>query len=197
MRGHELVSDLYLAASSELNDSILVHIYAVRACNGYRASVPGSNPIQRLLIVMPNHLLEGAEPSLAGALIEGDDLVSAIIPAAFQTIIDELADLDEFDSVIASLLQRRFVGMDAHDDHMVVAQFVDVELLANPCAECRDQVADLLGREDLVLAGLLDIENLSSQRQDGLEATVARAFGRTTGGVTLHQVDLTQSGIAF
>src|ERR1700694_873342 len=63
-----------------------------------------------------------------------------------------------------------------HDDDVVVAQFIDVELLANPGSERGDQVADLFGREDLVLAGLLHVEDLAAQWQDCLEATVARAL---------------------
>ncbi len=81
---------------------------------------------------MPDHLLEGAEPSLAGALVKGDDLVSAGLPSAFHAVIDELADFDQLDSLIGMLHQGRFIAVDAHDDYVVVAQFVDIELLANP-----------------------------------------------------------------
>src|SRR5438445_2035620 len=84
-----------------------------------------------------------------------------------------------------------------HDQDVVISQLSNIEFLADARAECRDQVTDLLGGEDLVLAGLLDIEDLAAQRQDGLEAAVPRAFGGATGGIALDQVDLTQRRIAF
>ena len=56
-----------------------------------------------------------------------------------------------------------------HDDDLVVAQLVGVELvLADAGAERGDQRADLLGAEHLVEARPLDIEDLAAQRQHRL-----------------------------
>jgi len=64
-----------------------------------------------------------------------------------------------------------------HHDYVVIAQLSDIKLLAHAGTERGDQVADLFGREDLVFASLLDVEDLPTKGQDGLEATVTRALG--------------------
>src|SRR5690606_16789796 len=64
------------------------------------------------------------------------------------------------------------------------------ELLLDARADRGDDRADLLVREDLVDAGALDVEDLSSQRQDRLISAVAPLLGGTAGGVTLDQVEL-------
>src|SRR5437868_2010813 len=84
-----------------------------------------------------------------------------------------------------------------HENYVVIAQLANVELLTDTGAEGGDEVADLLRREDLVLAGLFDIEDLAAQGQNGLEAAVARALCRATRGIALDQVDLAEAGIAF
>ena len=51
-----------------------------------------------------------------------------------------------------------------HDDDLVIAQLVDVEIvLADAGAERGDQRADLVRRQHLVEAGALDIEDLAAQ----------------------------------
>ena len=73
-----------------------------------------------------------------------------------------------------------------HDDDLVVAQLVDREFVgADAGAERGDQRADLLGRQHLVHARALDVEDLSAQRQDGLELAVAALLGRAAGGIAL------------
>src|ERR1700730_7678520 len=84
-----------------------------------------------------------------------------------------------------------------HQNHMVIPQLTDVEPLTNPGAERGDEVADLLGGEDLVLARRLDVEDFAAQWTEGLEATIPGAFRRATRGVALHQVDLAQTGVAL
>ena len=66
----------------------------------------------------------------------------------------------------------------------------EIEAFADPAAERDDQRADLLAGQDLVQAGLLDVEHLAEHRQDRLEAPVAPGLGRATGRVALDQVDL-------
>ncbi len=76
-----------------------------------------------------------------------------------------------------------------HDDEVVLAQLVDVVLVAtNATAQGGDQGADVLGGNHLVETGFLDIEDLALQRQDRLGATVATLLGGTASRVTFHQV---------
>ncbi len=50
-----------------------------------------------------------------------------------------------------------------HDDDLVVAQFLDVELVASDAgAECGDERADLFGRQHLVETHALDVEDLAA-----------------------------------
>jgi hypothetical protein len=82
-----------------------------------------------------------------------------------------------------------------HQDDLVVARLLGVELiLADAGAEGGDQRRDLLRRQHLVEAGLLDVQDLAAQGQDGLGATVAAALGRATGRVTLDDVQLGGAG---
>ena len=84
-----------------------------------------------------------------------------------------------------------------HDDDPVVAQLREVEALADAGAEGDDQRPDVLAREDLVEAGLLDVEELAAQRQDRLEAPVAALLGRAAGRVALDEVELAAGRVAL
>ena len=85
-----------------------------------------------------------------------------------------------------------------HDDDLVVAELVDVEVVAPDAgAERGDQRADLLGRQHLVEAGALDVEDFAAQRQHRLELAVAALFGRAAGRVALDDEDLGLGRIAL
>ena len=77
-----------------------------------------------------------------------------------------------------------------HDDDLVVAQLLGVELLADAGAERGDQGADLLARQHLVDARALDVEDLAAQRQDRLEGAVAPLLGGAAGRVALDDEQL-------
>jgi hypothetical protein len=75
-----------------------------------------------------------------------------------------------------------------HDDDLVVAQLVGVELiLADTGAKRRDQRADFLARQHLVEPRALDIEDLAAERQDRLVFARTALLGRAAGGIALHQ----------
>ena len=77
-----------------------------------------------------------------------------------------------------------------HQHDLVIARLLDVEVLADPGAEGRDQRLDLGVGEDLVDPGLLDVEDLAADGQDRLVVGVAPAHGRAAGGVPLDDEDL-------
>ena len=60
-----------------------------------------------------------------------------------------------------------------HHDHPVVAELLDVELVADAGADRRHHRLDLGVREHLVDAVLLGVDHLAAQRQDRLEVLVA------------------------
>ena len=76
-----------------------------------------------------------------------------------------------------------------HQDDLAVAQFRYVEVvLADAGAERRDHGADFLVAQHLVVARFLDVEDLSLERQDRLEAAVAALLGGAAGALALDQV---------
>ena len=60
-----------------------------------------------------------------------------------------------------------------HDDDLVVARLLEVELVADARAHGADHGEDLVVLQHLVDARLLDVDDLATQRQDRLEAAVA------------------------
>ena len=90
------------------------------------------------------------------------------------------------------------VGVGHHDD-LVIAQFADVENSSRPMPvpSASDQRADLLGREHLVEARALDVENFTAQWQHGLEFAVAALLGGAAGGITLDDEQFGLRRIAF
>ena len=75
----------------------------------------------------------------------------------------------------------------SHDDDAVVAQILDAELLADVRAHGNNQRLDFGVRQHLVQARALDVEDLPTKRQDGLEVSVSALLSAATGGVTLYQ----------
>ena len=83
-----------------------------------------------------------------------------------------------------------------HDDDLVVARLLEVELVADAGAHGADHGEDLVVLQHLVDARLLDVDDLAAQRQDGLEAAVAGLLGRAAGRVALDQVELGEVRVA-
>ena len=83
-----------------------------------------------------------------------------------------------------------------HDDDLVVAESADVlVLLADAGAERGNDHLEFLVLDHFVEACLLDIENLSPERQDCLVPPVPSLFGGAAGGVALHQIEFAASRI--
>ena len=85
-----------------------------------------------------------------------------------------------------------------HDDDAVVAELGDVEVAGSDArAEGGNHQPDFFGGEHLVEPGPLDVEDLSFERKDGLEATIPPLLGRAACGVALDEVDLAEAGVAL
>src|SRR5262245_47844169 len=77
----------------------------------------------------------------------------------------------------------------SHQNNFVITQLLDVEIsLANAGAERGDQRFDLVVREHLVEARLLDVENLAFEREDRLRAAVAALLRAPAGAVAFDNV---------
>ena len=82
-----------------------------------------------------------------------------------------------------------------HDDDLVVAQLVRVAFIHDAAAECRDHGANFVVFKGTGLTRLLDIENLSSQRQNCLVMGISSLLRRASCGVTLDDIDFADARI--
>ena len=81
-----------------------------------------------------------------------------------------------------------------HDDDLVVTEFLKIEGVAvlrraDGDTQCRIDVLDFLTVEDAMFGSLLHIQDLTTEREDGLEVAVTALLGGSACGVTLHEVE--------
>ncbi len=75
-----------------------------------------------------------------------------------------------------------------HQDDLSVAHLGRIEVVLGDARTQRgDHGADFFVRQHFVVAGLLDVENLSLQRQDSLEAAIAALFRGPACGLTFNE----------
>src|SRR6202023_836106 len=102
---------------------------------------------------------------------------------------EEMTPVDELAHLAVEERQQQRADMGAvgvrHDDDLVIAQLLGIELVADAGAERSDQRSDLLACEHLVEPRALHIENLSAQRQHGLKRAIAALLGGAASTVTL------------
>src|SRR5207248_10953320 len=115
-----------------------------------------------------------------------------------------MAALDEFLHVAEEEGQKQSADVRAinvgigHENDVAVAQLGRIKIfLADAGAERGDHGADLFVTEHLVVARFLDVEDLSFQRQDGLETAVAALLGGAASGFALHQEQFAAFGLAL
>ena len=77
-----------------------------------------------------------------------------------------------------------------HEHDLVVAELLDVEVVADAGADRGDERLDLLVLQHPVEAGPLDVEDLPADRQDRLVLRVAGALGAAAGAVALDDEQL-------
>ena len=82
-----------------------------------------------------------------------------------------------------------------HHDHAVIAELLEVELVADRRADRGDHRLDLVVRENLVDAVLLGVDDLPAQRQDRLVGAVAAHLRGAAGAVALDDEELRRLGI--
>ena len=93
-----------------------------------------------------------------------------------------------------------------HDDDPAVAQFLNIETAfavflgrgnADAGADRGDERLNFCVLEDLIEAGLLDIDNFALDRQNGLESAIAPLLGRAAGRVAFDDVEFGEGWIAL
>ena len=76
-----------------------------------------------------------------------------------------------------------------HDDHALVAQFIDIKCAARSAAKREGNVRNFLVRADLVCGRAGDIQYLSSERENGLCLADACLLGGAPSRIALDQED--------
>src|SRR4051794_17479892 len=145
---------------------------------------------EALELVAEQHLLE------LGLVLE-----VAVVLALRELVERRLGDVDVagLDQLVHLAEQQRedqradvravHVGV-RHEDHLVIAGLLEVELLADARAHGGDERLDLVVLQDLVDPRLLDVEDLAAQRGHSLRVAVAALLGRAGGGVALDHEQL-------
>ena len=73
-----------------------------------------------------------------------------------------------------------------HDNDLVVTPLGDVLVEADTAADRLDHALDFLVGQDFVLSALVGVNDLTTQRQDGLKITIATAFSTSAGRISFH-----------
>ena len=156
---------------------------------------------------MPNHALDGTEANRAIFNAEAEDFAQRLARQLIDTaarslcsqgVIYERTDAHHAHATLIVLHKDMIIPVHTHDDDAVIPQLVHIEVVApDAAAQCGDQSADFRGRQHFVEARLLDVEDFSLERQDGLGAPVAALLGRAAGGIAFHQEHFRERGILF
>src|SRR6266571_986013 len=84
-----------------------------------------------------------------------------------------------------------------HRDDFVVPDLLVIKLFAHPPADRRDERSDLLILQHLIESGFLDVKDLPTKREDGLELAATARLRRTAGGWPFHDEQLRLRRVAF
>ena len=167
-----------------------------------------SAPARSSPLAKPQH---GGLKTIADQIILARALVLQILlgAAALDFIERRLRDIkmpafDQLAHLAEKKCQQKRADMRAvdigvgHDDDLVIAQFVGIEIVAaDPGAERGDQSADFLARQHLVEARPLDIEDFSAQRKHGLIFPVAALLGGAARRIALDEKQFRLGRIAL
>ena len=77
----------------------------------------------------------------------------------------------------------------------MVADFGDIELIADAGTNGGDQRAHFVVGKHAVEPAFLDVEDLAAQREDSLEASVAALLGTPAGAVTFDDEEFAVGGV--
>src|SRR5580704_2487658 len=183
-----------------------MHKNAVAGGDANRTAISRADLEQFFLQRMSDDRFDGAEANCVIFQAEAkhftESFAAQLINAAVrsftcQGIVDELANTHHAHAAII-FHEDMIVAVDAHDYDAVVAQLIDVEIIApDAAAECRDQRADFRGRQHFVEARLFDVEDFTLERQDRLRASIASLLRGAAGGIALYYKHFPQRGILF
>ena len=76
-----------------------------------------------------------------------------------------------------------------HDDDAIVASLGNVLVEADPAADGLDHAHDFFVCEHFIFTALVSVNDLASQRQDGLSIPESATLGAPTCRITFHKVE--------
>lgn len=82
-----------------------------------------------------------------------------------------------------------------HKDNLIIPKFGDIKIFMDTDSKSGDHGFDLRVGIDFIQPGLLHIQNLAPQRQNGLGSPGSGGLGASSGGIPLHNIDFTVLGI--
>src|SRR3984893_17215403 len=150
---------------------------------------PNRTAVRRLYLVewlvqrVPDDSFDRAEPNQMIVQAETEYLAHLLSYASrdalligfdsLESSIDEGTNSRHAHAARVIAHEHMLVPVHAHDDHAVIAQLLDIEIVAaDPATQCGDQRADFGRRQHLVEARPFDIEDLALERQDRLAAPI-------------------------
>src|SRR6202051_4098413 len=205
MRRHHAIIHAQFIAALELQVPVLVYKNAVAGSDAHAATIGGAHLEELFVQRVTNDALDPAKAYRVilqsktenfSKLLAGQLVHATARRVRGESTIDEAADPDHAHATPVVPHADMFVAVHAHDNYPVIAQLVDVEIVAPDAAtHCGDEGADFCGREPLVEARFLDVEDFPLERQDGLRAPVAALLGRAAGGIAFDQEHLRERRI--
>ena len=84
-----------------------------------------------------------------------------------------------------------------HDEHFIVAQLGDIELVPNAAAQRQHHRHQLVVAVNFIGAGLFHVQHLAPQRQDGLNGRITAHLGGTACRIALDDEDFGAAGVFF
>ena len=78
-----------------------------------------------------------------------------------------------------------------HNDNLIISQLLDVKIFMNSRSKSGNHCAYLGISIDSVKSGFFYVQNLSSQRKDCLVRFIPGLFCRTSGGISLNDINFT------
>src|SRR5262249_8199481 len=160
--------------------------------------------LPRLAQILPGEMPAGSQPKDRLFEAGGDEIVlerplvlEILLRLAARDLVErrlgdeEMPAIDDVAHLTVEERQQQRADVRAvdvgirHDDDLVIAQLVWIELLADPGSERGDERADLLTGQHLVHPRALDIEDFSAQRQHRLECAIAALLGGAARAIAL------------
>ena len=168
---HHAIVQTQLVAALQFQRALVMDENAVAGGDPHASAAGGAYLEELFLQRVADNALDASKTHLVVVESKAQDLAQiragqlVNVPrrvVRHQCVIDEAADAHHAHTVAIVAHENVFVAIHAHDDDAVIAQFLDVEVIAADAAAERGDQRSHLGRcQHLVEARLLDVQDLA------------------------------------